>query len=166
MVYDELDQREPEADDRLPRVRHYLRQWRERKKLTQAKLAEMAGTTASVVSLIETGERGLRDIWVYKFAAALRIRPGYLFDVNPFKANTRTDIIESVAEITDESQVQLWEIVKTFPRKPDLPNKPSLEFEKPRVTVLKHEQRRRGETTSKPTEESEAGRGGESPQGI
>ncbi len=63
--------------------RNYLRAWREHRGLTQAKLAEAVGTTGAVISLLESGERGLSDKWLRKLAPVLRTRPGHLLEVDP-----------------------------------------------------------------------------------
>jgi transcriptional regulator with XRE-family HTH domain len=40
--------------------RHYLREWREKRGLLQDQLAKMVGSSASVISRFETGERGMK----------------------------------------------------------------------------------------------------------
>jgi transcriptional regulator with XRE-family HTH domain len=67
--------------------RNYLRQWREKAKLSQEELAEKAGTTKSVISLLENEKRPLSAKWLRKFAEALDTTPGRILDVNPEEAN-------------------------------------------------------------------------------
>lgn len=67
--------------------RNYLRQWREKAKLSQEELAEKVGTTKSVVSLLENEKRPLSSKWLRKFAEALGTTPGRILDVNPEEAN-------------------------------------------------------------------------------
>jgi len=67
--------------------RNYLRAWREYRGLTQAKLADAVGTTGAVISLLESGERGLSDKWLRKLAPVLETTMGYLLEVDPKDAD-------------------------------------------------------------------------------
>ena len=53
---DSPDDADGESRGRPP---NFLRSWREHRGLTQGQLAEMVGTTGSVISLLESGARGL-----------------------------------------------------------------------------------------------------------
>ncbi len=57
--------------------------WREWRGLTQEDLAEEIGTTGSMVSMLETGERGLTVKWLRRISPVLRASPGDLIDVQP-----------------------------------------------------------------------------------
>lgn len=82
--------------------------------MTQEDLAEAVDTKASVISLLENGNRRLSDKWAYRLAPALRARPGWLLDFDP---NTvPTDILDLWAEIPDESKPQARSILETFRR--------------------------------------------------
>lgn len=59
--------------------RHYLREWRLKRGLTQAELAEAIGTFKGVISRYETGERGISLDMQYKLMMALKITPGQFF---------------------------------------------------------------------------------------
>jgi transcriptional regulator with XRE-family HTH domain len=72
--------------------RNYLRQWREKAKLSQEELAERVGTTKSVISLLENEKRPLSAKWLRKFAEALDTTPGRILDVNPDEASA--DILD------------------------------------------------------------------------
>src|SRR5690242_9035566 len=50
---------------------NHLKAWREFRKLSQEDLAEKVGTTASQISMLETGDRGLSAKWLRKLAPAL-----------------------------------------------------------------------------------------------
>jgi transcriptional regulator with XRE-family HTH domain len=67
--------------------RNYLRQWREKAKLSQEELADRVGTTKSVISLLENEKRPLSSKWLRKLAEALGTTPGRILDVNPEEAN-------------------------------------------------------------------------------
>lgn len=66
--------------------RNYLRQWREKKKLTQEELADKVGTTKAVVSLLENQKRPLSDKWLRKFADVLDTTPGRILETDPDSA--------------------------------------------------------------------------------
>lgn len=78
-------------------------------------LATLAKTDKSVVSLIETGERGLSDRWAHRFAPILRCRPGNLFDYDPNKVPA--NVLDAWAEIPDESKPQAMTILETFTKR-------------------------------------------------
>ena len=59
--------------------RHYLREWREVRGLFQEELAAMVGSSASVISRFETGERHMKIEMQFKLMAALRITPAQFF---------------------------------------------------------------------------------------
>ena len=82
--------------------RNYLRQWREFRGLKQEELAEKAGTTKAVISLLENEKRPLSSKWLRKFAEALGTTPGRILDVDPN---------ETGAEILD-----IWDHMKTEDR--------------------------------------------------
>jgi transcriptional regulator with XRE-family HTH domain len=65
------------------RSTNYLRAWRERAGLTQEQLAEKVGTSGNVISLLESGDRGLGDKWLRKLAPVLGTTPGILLDHHP-----------------------------------------------------------------------------------
>lgn len=67
--------------------RNYLKQWREKAKLSQEELADKIGTTKSVISLLENEKRPLSAKWLRKLAEALDTTPGRILDVNPDEAN-------------------------------------------------------------------------------
>lgn len=97
--------------------RNYLRAWREYRHLTQAKLAEAVGTTGAVISLLESGDRGLSDKWLRKLAPVLGTRPGHLLEVDPNEASG--DILEIWADIPEDKREQARDVLMTFRRKRD-----------------------------------------------
>jgi transcriptional regulator with XRE-family HTH domain len=92
--------------------RNYLRAWREHRGLTQARLAEAVGTTGAVISLLESGERGLSDKWLRKLAPVLGTRPGHLLEIDP--ADVGDDILDIWADIPEERRDQARDVLKTF----------------------------------------------------
>jgi transcriptional regulator with XRE-family HTH domain len=97
--------------------RNYLRAWREHRGLTQARLAEAVGTTGAVISLLESGERGLSDKWLRKLAPVLGTRPGHLLEVDPEDADD--DLLQIWEAIPEERRDQARDVLKTFARRTD-----------------------------------------------
>lgn len=93
---------------------NFLRQWREYRRMTQEALAAecVPPTTGSVISLLEEGERGLSLKWLRRLAPALRTRPGWLADLNPLEADTRT--LELVEAVPQDQREQVNRILETF----------------------------------------------------
>jgi transcriptional regulator with XRE-family HTH domain len=101
----------------MPKTKHpnHLRAWREFRKMTQEQLAEAIGTTAPVVSLLESGDRSLSLKWLLRLAPALRTTPGILLDHDPNTLDT--DVLEIWARVPDSVKPQAQEILRTFTRK-------------------------------------------------
>ncbi|MBC6981410.1 helix-turn-helix domain-containing protein [Caulobacter sp. 17J80-11] len=81
--------------------RHYLREWREYRRLTQEQLAEKVGTSKSVISELET-KRELSGKWLRRLAPALDTSAGYLLDHDPEKLPT--SILDIWADIPEENR--------------------------------------------------------------
>jgi len=101
---------------RTPEKNH-LRAWRELRGMTQAQLAESVGTTGAVISLLESGARGLSDKWLRRLAPVLGTKPGHLLETDP--ADVDTDVMEIWADIPEEDRAQAREILNTFRRRRD-----------------------------------------------
>lgn len=87
-------------------ARHYLREWREHRGLSQEALGRMVGATGAAVSRYEKGDRGLPLEFMLKLFEALDILPGQFFsppeapDLNVFALDLsprdRRALIEAV----------------------------------------------------------------------
>lgn len=91
---------------------HFLKEWREFRELSQEQLADSVGTTKGVISLIESGDRGLSDKWARRLAPALRTRPGWLLDHDP--NSIPSDLLEVWSAIPVERQSQAIKVLETF----------------------------------------------------
>jgi len=90
-----------------------LRRWREYRGLTVGELAKKVGTTAQIVTDLETGAVEVSAKWLQRLAPALSTRPGLLLDVaDPNDADP--DILDVVEAIPKERRGQALEILKTF----------------------------------------------------
>lgn len=93
---------------------NYLRAWREHRKLTQEKLAELVGTNANMIQYLETGERGLSAKWLRRLAPALDTTPGMLLEHDPSELDA--DVLDIWAHGDARQRRQLSEIAKALLR--------------------------------------------------
>lgn len=93
---------------------NHLRAWREFRKLTQEQLAEKVGTDKGVISLLESGSRGLSDKWLYRLAPILGTTPGQLLDHDPNELPT--DIIDIWARIPERDKATARRVLESFRR--------------------------------------------------
>ncbi len=91
--------------------------------MTQARLAEAVGTTGAVISLLESGDRGLSDKWLRRLAPVLGTRPGHLLEVDPNEASS--DILDIWEDIPEERREQARSILNTFRRADGPPETPA-----------------------------------------
>jgi transcriptional regulator with XRE-family HTH domain len=90
-------------------IRHYLREWREHRGLHQEQLAKMVGTSKSVISRFEIGERHMKFEMQIKIMRALKITPPQFF--SPPDPNLLENL---VARLTPSDRPQVAKIVKTY----------------------------------------------------
>jgi transcriptional regulator with XRE-family HTH domain len=94
-----------------------LRAWREHRKMTQEDLAAAVGTSGSVISLLESGDRKLSTKWLHRLAPALRVQAGFLVDYDPTRIDTSTlEMIETVSQIAMADRPRAIEMLKVFTR--------------------------------------------------
>lgn len=86
-----------------------------RGKFTQQELADKVGTTKSVISELESSDRGLSHKWAAKLAPHLWVKPGWLLDHDPHEMNT--DVLERWTQIPVEDRPQVLRILDTYVRK-------------------------------------------------
>jgi len=94
---------------------HFLKEWREFRRMTQEQLADAVDTTKGVISLLESGDRGLSDKWARRLAPALQTQPGWLLDYDP--ETLPTSILEVWASIPADQQEQAIKVLQTFIKK-------------------------------------------------
>jgi transcriptional regulator with XRE-family HTH domain len=97
-------------DDLPPRpVRHYLKEWREKRGLFQEQLAEMVDSSGSALSRFETGERYIKFDMQLKLMQALGITAAQFF-THP----DDTDLEALITRLKPEDRARVAKIVKTF----------------------------------------------------
>jgi transcriptional regulator with XRE-family HTH domain len=89
--------------------RHYLREWRKHRGLTQDELAARAEIPKSILSRYETGDRRIHLEVQFKLMAALGIRPAQFFS-----PPDTPSIDAMVAGETPENRRRLVNLVKAF----------------------------------------------------
>jgi transcriptional regulator with XRE-family HTH domain len=91
---------------------NHLRAWREFRQLTQEQLAEKVGTAGNVISLLESGERGLSHKWLLKLAPVLGTTPGYLLDHDPNDLDS--DIVRTVLALPENVRAKAMAVLKAL----------------------------------------------------
>lgn len=91
---------------------HYLREWREFRKMTQDELAAAVKTSKSVISEKESSKRGLSNKWLERLAPALKVQKGWLLERNP--ADIGADLLEIWGEIPAKERPRVLAILETF----------------------------------------------------
>jgi transcriptional regulator with XRE-family HTH domain len=91
---------------------NHLKAWREFRKMSQEELAERVGTTASQISMLETGDRGLSAKWLRKLAPVLKTTPGHLLDHDPNVVDN--DVFDIWMGIEKRDRAQALRVLKTF----------------------------------------------------
>lgn len=97
------------------KIENNLKAWREFREMTQEQLAEAIGTTASVISLIENGQRQLSLKWLQRLGPALSTTPGFILDHDP--NDLPTEVLDIWGSIPEEAQQQALAVLKAFARK-------------------------------------------------
>lgn len=91
---------------------NHLRAWRRHRTMTQGQLAEKAGTTASIISELESGHTNLSDKWLRRLAPILGTTPGFLLDYAPESLDSK--YLQAALEVPEEARIHVAEIMRTF----------------------------------------------------
>lgn len=68
-----------------PARKFFFKEWRRKHRLTQERLAELAGVTPPSISQLENGHQGFRGDTLIAIADAMGCHPGELLMIDPFK---------------------------------------------------------------------------------
>jgi len=98
-------------------VRHYVKQWREHRGLTQEQLAERVGKSRGLISRIESGTTALTEDMMYALADAFHIAPWDIIRVNPEKEGTLVDITDALQGKPADLQAEALGFVRGLLRK-------------------------------------------------
>jgi transcriptional regulator with XRE-family HTH domain len=80
--------------------------------MTQEQLADAVGTDKGVISLLESGARGLSDKWLRRLAPILKTSAGHLLDHDP--NDLPTDIIDIWASIPERDKGTAKRVLESF----------------------------------------------------
>jgi transcriptional regulator with XRE-family HTH domain len=94
-------------------TRHYIKEWRRHRGLTQEQLAERIGITKSYVSKIEAGKKRYDQPFLEAAAEALRCEPADLIIRDPSDPDGIWDIWD---QLKPTQRAQVVEIAKTLKR--------------------------------------------------
>lgn len=97
------------AKEKIP---NQLKAWREFRRMSQEELAAKADTTASQISMLESGERGLSHKWLIKLAPILKTTPGHLLETDPTSLDN--DVLDIWASIDKRDRAQALRVLKSF----------------------------------------------------
>lgn len=78
------------------RPRHYVKEWRQHRNLTQDQLAERVDRSRGLISQIEGGLTDLTEDMIYALASALNCEPWDIFRVNPLVEGSVVDITDAL----------------------------------------------------------------------
>jgi transcriptional regulator with XRE-family HTH domain len=91
--------------------RHYVREWRKFRGLTQERLAERTPYTTGAISQLETGRTKYTQDMLEALAAALDCKAGDLISRNPFM---ESDVISLFGDLPDDKRRIAIEMLKTL----------------------------------------------------
>lgn len=97
---------------KVPKPRHFLREWRLFRGMTLEQLGEAVGTTKGVISELELSKKGLSLKWLYRLAPALKTSPGMIVDYNP--EDVDPEALDAFLRVGGEDKGQVLKIIGTF----------------------------------------------------
>jgi transcriptional regulator with XRE-family HTH domain len=99
-------------------ARHYMREWRKARNLTQEQLADRLGENSdrTRISKLERGVDNLCEPTIYHIADALRIDPAQLFMDPQLTASSPREVtlIKNFRELNEEDAVSVLRLVESF----------------------------------------------------
>ena len=87
-----------------------LRAWRTYRGITQHGLGVEVGTTGGMISLLETGARGLSKRWLERLAPILDATPGAILDFTPEEIDA--DIVRAAMSVPAARQADATAFLK------------------------------------------------------
>lgn len=92
--------------------RHYVKEWRKYRGLTQEQLAERIGKTHGAISQLETGKIDYTQGMIEALAEALRCEPGDLLSRNPTKEGAVVDLLRIMQGASEHEQDRIIRIAR------------------------------------------------------
>lgn len=88
------------------RRRHFIKEWRKFRGLTQDQLASRIGSATSTISQLETGKQGYSEPLLDELADALSCDPWELLNVDPSKEGEVVDLTRMLKNASPEVQAE------------------------------------------------------------
>jgi transcriptional regulator with XRE-family HTH domain len=91
-----------------------LKAWREHRSMSQEELAAAVEppTSPTMISMLESGDRGLSAKWLRRLGDALKVSPGHLLDHNP--RDLSADILDIWSNADPATRRQIAEVAKAI----------------------------------------------------
>ena len=80
--------------------------------MTLEQLAEKVGTSPGMISMLESGDRGLSAKWLRRLAPALKTTPGHLLEHDP--GDIPTDVLDIWASIDIRDRATAIRVLESF----------------------------------------------------
>lgn len=94
------------------RRRHFIKEWRKFRGLTQQQLADRVETVVSGISQLEGGKQGYSQAMLEALASALSCEPWDLLNVDPSKEGDVVDLTRLLKGATPEQKAEAIGYVK------------------------------------------------------
>lgn len=94
------------------RPRHYVKEWRTYRQLTQDQLADRVDKSRGLIAQIEGGLTGLTDEMMFALAEAMSCEPWDIWRVNPLKDGIVVDITDALRGESPEIQAEALGFVR------------------------------------------------------
>lgn len=104
--------KEPRPAPKPQRRRHFLREWRDYRGLSQEQAAERIGKSRGLISQLESSTTNFTSATLEALAEAYRCEPWDLLNVNPLKEGHVIDIMDLLREATPEQKAEALGYVK------------------------------------------------------
>lgn len=90
---------------------HYVREWRQKRGLTQERLAERIPFSPGAISQLETGRTAYTQDMIEALAEALELQPGDLISRNP---EVESDVVQLFNDLPADKRRIAIEMLKTL----------------------------------------------------
>ena len=96
---------------KLSRPRHFIREWRRHRDMSQEELAAAIGVTTGSISHLETGKMGFTQATLEALATALNCQPADLIMRNPLDTEAIWSLWESAAPNEKAKIIEMMNII-------------------------------------------------------
>lgn len=99
-------------DMHMRKTRHFIKEWRLKKELNQAQLADKAGVTQSMVSRVENGRSSYDEEFLERVAIAMNVTPADLIMRDPSDPEGLWSITDQLTPVERAKLVEFAKILK------------------------------------------------------